>query len=170
MRARRRLQGRRKLDGGCNTDASWSMVAVRAQEARAIGGGCFRRKGKGAKHGTLGRTSWFYRGDGREKGNRPPRSLGLPRAPPRHDTGHAPAVPILSHQKSRWTVRLPQANPDSLPIWETQVMKIFLSLAHLGPRSSATGPTGDGSTNDPKSRAQPLLRSRSTVKPQLGQP
>ena len=42
------------LDGGYNMDAIRSTVAVRAQEAGAIGGGCFRRKGKGAKYGTLG--------------------------------------------------------------------------------------------------------------------
>ena len=47
-------KGRRKLDGGYNTDASRSMMAVRAQEAGTIGGGCFRRKGKDAKYGTLG--------------------------------------------------------------------------------------------------------------------
>ena len=47
-------KGRRKLDDGYNTDAIQSMVVMRAQEAGTIGGGCFRRKGKGAKYGTLG--------------------------------------------------------------------------------------------------------------------
>ena len=121
-----REEGRHELDGGCNTSASWSMVAIRAQEAGAIGGGCFRTQRQGSEIRNLGgEPHGFIGGDGREKGNRPPRSLGLPRAPPRHIVGHAPAVPILSHRKSRWTVRIPQANLDSLPTWGRQVTKIF---------------------------------------------
>ena len=44
-------------DGGSSTEkkaaASLTVAAAWAQEARAIGGGGFRREGKGAKYGTL---------------------------------------------------------------------------------------------------------------------
>ena len=83
-----------------------------------------RRRGTGPR----GRTPWFYRGDGCEKGNRPPRSPGLPRAPSRHAMGHAPAVPIFSHHKPRRTARLPQANPDSLPTRGSTGHKDLFSL------------------------------------------
>ena len=117
-------KGRRELDGGCNTNASRSTVAMRAWEAGTIGGGCFRTQRQGSEIWNLGgKPRGFIGGDGREKGNRLPRSLGLPCAPPHHVAGHARAVPILSPQKSRRTVRLPQANPDSLPTWETQATK-----------------------------------------------
>ena len=119
-------EGRHELDDGCNTSASWSMGVVRAQEAGAIGGGCFRTQRQGSEIRNLGgEPRGFIGDDGHKKGNRPPRSPGLPRAPPRHVAGHAPVVPILSPQKSRRTVRLPQANPDSLPTWETQATKAF---------------------------------------------
>ena len=109
-------------------NASRSTVAMRAQEAGAIGDGCFRTQRQGSEIWNLGgEPRGFIGGDGREKGNRPPQSLGLPHAPPRHVAGHAPTVPILSPQKSRWMVHLPQANLDSLPTWETQATKaLFL--------------------------------------------
>ena len=80
---------------------------------------------------TWGRIPWFYRGDGCEKSNRPPRSLGLPRAPPRHVTGHAPAIPILSHQNhvGRFVFL---KRPDSFPTEGTWARKIS-SLIRLGP-------------------------------------
>ena len=93
-------EGRRELDGGYNTNASRSTVAMRAQEAGTIGGGCFRTQRQGSKIQNLGgEPRGFIGGDVREKGNRPPRSPGLPRAPPRHVAGHASAVPILSPQE-----------------------------------------------------------------------
>jgi len=117
-------EGRRELDGGWNTNAGRSTAAMRAREAGTIGGGCFRTQRQGSEIRNLGgEPRGFIGGDGRKKGNRPPRSLGLPRAPPRHVAGHVPVVPILSPQKSRRTVRLPQANPDSLPTGETQATK-----------------------------------------------
>ena len=101
-------EGRRELDGGCNTSASRSTVVIRAQEARAIGGGCFRTQRQGSEIRNLGgKPCGFIGGNRREKGNHLPRSPGLPCMPPRHVAGHAPAVPILSSQKSRRTDRLP---------------------------------------------------------------
>ena len=93
-------EGRRELDGGCNTNASRSTVAMWAQEAGTIGGRCFRTQRQGSEIRNLGgEPRGFIGGDGREKGNRPPRSPSLPRAPPCHIAGHAPVVPILSPQE-----------------------------------------------------------------------
>ena len=119
---------------GGRAGASLTTAATRAQAGRwwlhghrklgRLAADVSGLKGREAKYGTLGANpAVFIGGDGREKGNRPPRSPGLPRAPPRHVVGHAPTVPILSPQKSRRTVRLPQANPDSLPTGETQATK-----------------------------------------------
>ena len=128
-------------------------------------------KARGRNTEPWGRTLRFYRGNRHEKGNRPPRSLGLPHAPPRHIVGHAPTVPILSHRKSRWTVRLPQANLDSLPTWETQATKAFSFLfGPLGPRSSAADPTKEGSMNDLKSRAEAPVWSALNQFPANGMP
>ena len=108
---------------------SSSMAAAGEQEAEGelameIPDAKMRRRGTGPR----GRTPWFYRGDGSEKGNRPPRSPGLPRVPSRHAAGHAPAVTIFSHHKPRRTARLPQANPDSLPTRGSTGHKDLFSL------------------------------------------
>ena len=66
-------EGRRELDGGCNTNASRSTVAMRAQEAGMIGGGCFRTQRQGSEIRNLGgEPRGFIGGDRCEKGNRLP--------------------------------------------------------------------------------------------------
>ena len=150
-------KGRRELNGGWNTNAGRSTVAMRAREAGKIGGGCFRMQRKGSKtRDPGGEPRGFIGGDGREKGNRPPRSLGLPRMPPRHVVGHTSTVPILSPQEI-----LADGSPSpgksglSTHLGNASHKGMFLfSLAHLGPRSSLAGPTKKESANDPPSRAE----------------
>ena len=79
-----------------------------------------------------GRTPRFYRGDGCEKGNHPPRSLSLPRHTAASHRGIRARDPYPFSPKSRRMVRLPQADKDSLPIEGKWVKKAF-SPARLGP-------------------------------------
>ena len=133
---------------------SSSTVAAGEQEAEGelameIPDTKMRRRGTGPR----GRTPWFYRGDGCEKGNRSPQSLGQPRAPSRHAAGHAPAVPIFSHHKPRRTARLPQANPDSLPTRGSTGHKDLFSL--FGPpRARRLG----GRPNQGRVRERPKIK------------
>ena len=43
-----------RLDGGCDVDASLTVVAVPMREALVIGGGGWRCEGEKAEYGTLG--------------------------------------------------------------------------------------------------------------------
>ena len=101
-------KGGRELDGGYKAGASLTAAATRMQASRWWR--CRRRRlgrlaadvsdAKARERNTepWGRTPWFYRGNGRKKGTRPPQSPGLPRALLRHIVGHAPVIPILSHR------------------------------------------------------------------------
>ena len=96
-------------------------------------------KARGRNTKPWGRTPWFYRSDGREKGNRPPRSLGLPRAPPRHVMGHAPAIPIRSHQNRAERFTSP-GDQTLLQTEGTWARKISFS-GPSKPRETGVGPT-----------------------------
>ena len=163
----------RELDGGWNANAGRSTVAMQAREAGTIGGGCFRMQRQESEIRNLGgEPRGFIGGDGREKGNRPPRSPGLPHAPPRHVAGHARAVPILSSQKiSADGSPSPGKSGLSTHLGNASHKGLFLfSLAHLGPRSSLAGPTKKGSADDPKSRAEAPVRSAPNQFPVNGIP
>jgi len=135
--------------GGSSSTAAAGEQEAEGELAMEIPDAKMRRRGIGPR----GRTPWFYRGDGCEKGNRPPRSPGLPHAPSRHAAGHAPAVPIFSHHKPRRTARLPQANPDSLPTRGSTGHKDLFSL--FGPpRARRLG----GRPNQGRVRERPKIK------------
>ena len=166
-------KGRRELNGGRNTNAGRSTVAMQARGAGRIGGGCFRMQRKGSEiQDPGGEPRGFIGGDGREKGNRPPRSPGLPRTPPRHVAGHARAVPILSSQKiSADGPPSPSESGLSTHRGSTSHKGPFLfSLAHLGPSNSPAGPTKKESTNNPPPRAEAPVRTAPNQSPVNGTP
>ena len=156
-------KGRRELSGGWNTNAGRSTVVIRAREARKIGGGCFRTQRKGSEiRDPGGEPRGFIGGDGREKGNRPPRSPGLPCTPPRHVAGHAPAVPILSPQK---------ITVDGLPSPSESGLSTHRgSASHKGPFFSLWPTWGPATRRPAQLRRNPRTIRNQGQKHQLGQP
>ena len=121
-----------------------------AQEAGAIGGGCFKTQRQGSEIWNLGGEPRGFIGmtDARRATVR----LDLRaydahhRVASRDTRPQSLSLPIENHG-GRFAF---QANPDSLPAWGRQVTKIFSILARLGPRSSAAGPTKGGSAKRSK--------------------
>ena len=114
-RARWRLRGRRKLDGGCSTDTSRRTVAVWAQEAGAIGGGCFKTQRQGSEIRNLGGEPHGFIGT--MDARRATVLLDLQachahrRVTSRDTRPQSLSLPIENHG-GRFAF---QANPDSLP-------------------------------------------------------
>ena len=127
-----------------------------------------RQKGKVRNHG--GESRGFI---GATDARRATVRLDLrayPNTPPCHVVGYAPAIRILSHQNRAGWFTFPRQIWTLYPPGKHKPRRPFFSLAHLGPRSSAAGPTKEGSVNDPKSRAQAPVRSALNEFPANGMP
>ena len=107
-----------------------------------------------------GRTPWFYRGDGCEKGNRLPQSPSLPRHTAASRRGIHARDPYPFPPKSRRTVRLPQTDRDSFPTEGIQVKGPFLRPA-WAQKSKGQPNSLDGRPNEGWARKRPRLRDTS---------
>ena len=111
-------KGGRELDGGYKAGASLTVVATRTRAGQRWRCGHRRlgrlavedsdAKARGRNTEPWGRTPWFYRGDGCEKGHRPPRSPSLPRHATASRRGTRARDPYPFPPKSRRMVSLPK--------------------------------------------------------------
>jgi len=119
-----------------------------------------------------GRTPWFYKGRRMREGQ-PTTSISGPatRATASRRGTRVRSPYPLTPRNLGGRFAFPRRIRTLYPPRKHKPRRPFLfSLARLGPRSSAAGPTKEGSTNDSKSRAEAPVRSALNQFPANGMP
>ena len=168
---------------GRGVDASLTVAVMRMRARRRLRCECGRLRRlvaevvdvKARRQSTepWGRTPRFYRGDGCEKSNRPPRSPSLPRYTTTSRRGICARDPYPFPPKLRQTFRLPEQTRTLFPR-RGYGSKSFFSGPHeprgprAGPTISTAVPTRDGPTSDQDSGTKASREPQCAIKSQLG--